>query len=69
MKADFCVERPEDALVRHGKPDIFNTHQGAQFTGHAFIGAPADNGIAIGMDGKGAWRNDALVERLLRSIK
>jgi len=56
MEAAFCVETLEDALVRHGRPEIFNTDQGSQFTGAAFTGVLADNGIAISMDGKGAWR-------------
>jgi len=51
-----CVETLEDALARHGKPDIFNTDQGSQFTGSAFTGVLANNDIAISMDGKGAWR-------------
>ena len=69
MEAAFCVETLEDALARHGKPDIFNTDQGSQFTGAAFTGALTDNGIAISMDGKGAWRDNVFVERLWRSIK
>jgi putative transposase len=69
MEAAFCVETLEDALARHGKPDIFNTDQGSQFTGSAFTGALADNGIAISMDGKGAWRDNVFVERLWRSVK
>jgi putative transposase len=69
MEAAFCVEALEDALARHGKPDIFNTDQGSQFTGTAFTGALADNGIAISMDGKGAWRDNVFVERLWRSVK
>jgi putative transposase len=67
MEAAFCVETLEDALARHGKPDIFNTDQGSQFTGQAFTGVLADNGIAISMDGKGAWRDNVFVERLWRS--
>jgi putative transposase len=68
MEASFCVETLEDALARHGKPDIFNTDQGSQFTGSAFTGVLASNGIAISMDGKGAWRDNVFVERLpLRS--
>jgi putative transposase len=47
MEAAFCVETLEDAMARHGKPDIFNTDQGSQFTGSAFTGVLADNGIAI----------------------
>jgi len=59
MEAAFCVETLEEALARHGKPDIFNTDQGSQFTGAAFTGVLANNGIAISMDGKGAWRDNA----------
>jgi putative transposase len=69
MEAAFCVETLEDALAKHGKPEIFNTDQGSQFTGAAFTGVLADNGIAISMDGKGAWRDNVFVERLWRSIK
>ena len=69
MEAAFCVETLEDALARHGKPDIFNTDQGSQFTGAAFTGVLANNGIAISMDGKGAWRDNVFVERLWRSVK
>jgi putative transposase len=69
MEAAFCVETLEDALARHGKPNIFNTDQGSQFTGSAFTGVLADNGIAISMDGKGAWRDNVFVERLWRSVK
>jgi putative transposase len=69
MEAAFCVETLEDAVARHGKPDIFNTDQGSQFTGSAFTGVLATNGIAISMDGKGAWRDNVFVERLWRSVK
>ena len=69
MEAAFCVETLEDALARHGKPEIFNTDQGSQFTGAAFTGVLAGNGIAISMDGKGAWRDNVFVERLWRSVK
>ena len=69
MEAAFCVETLEDALARHGKPDIFNTDQGSQFTGAAFTGVLIENGIAISMDGKGAWRDNVFVERLWRSVK
>jgi hypothetical protein len=51
-EAAFCVEILEDAMARHGKPEIFNTDQGSQFTGSAFTGVLANNGIAISMDGK-----------------
>jgi putative transposase len=69
MQAAFCVDTLEDALAHHGKPDIFNTDQGSQFTGSAFTGILANNGIAISMDGKGAWRDNVFVERLWRSVK
>jgi transposase InsO family protein len=69
MEAAFCVETLEDALARHGKPEIFNTDQGSQFTGSAFSSVLANNGIAISMDGKGAWRDNVFVERLWRSVK
>ncbi len=69
MEAAFCVETLEDALAKHGKPLIFNTDQGSQFTGAAFTGVLAGNGIAISMDGKGAWRDNVFVERLWRSVK
>ncbi|MBW8854201.1 MAG: IS3 family transposase [Bradyrhizobium sp.] len=69
MEAAFCVATLEDALARHGKPEIFNTDQGSQFTGAAFTGVLAGNSIAISMDGRGAWRDNVFVERLWRSIK
>jgi putative transposase len=69
MEAAFCVETLEDALARHGKPDIFNTDQGSQFTGSDFIGVLTKNKVEISMDGKGAWRDNVFVERLWRSVK
>ena len=69
MEASFCVETLEDALARHGKPEVFNTDQGSQFTGTAFTGVLVKNDIAISMDGKGAWRDNVFVERLWRSVK
>jgi putative transposase len=69
MEAAFCVEVLEDAMARHGKPQIFNTDQGSQFTGQAFTGVLIKNAIAISMDGKGAWRDNVFVERLWRSVK
>jgi transposase InsO family protein len=57
------------ALAKHGKPEIFNTDQGSQFTGAAFTGLLIKNGIAISMDGKGAWRDNVFIERLWRSVK
>ncbi|MBA3324101.1 MAG: IS3 family transposase [Rhodobacteraceae bacterium] len=69
LSADFCVEALEEALARHGKPEIFNTDQGSQFTSIDFIQVLKDAEIAISMDGKGAWRDNVFVERLWRTIK
>ena len=69
MGVDFCLEVVEEAIALHGKPKIFNTDQGSQFTSAAFTGLLTDNGIAISMDGKGAWRDNVFVERLWRSVK
>jgi putative transposase len=69
MEADFCVEALEEALARHGRPEIFNTDQGSQFTSEAFTGVLIKNGVAISMDGKGSWRDNVFVERLWRSVK
>ena len=69
MEAAFCIETLEDALARHGTPEIFNTDQGSQFTGAAFTGLLANNGIAISMDGKGRWCDNVFVERFWKSIK
>ena len=69
MEAAFCIEALEDALARYGKPEIFNTDQGSQFTGTVFTGVLIKNGIAISMDGKGAWRDNVFIERLWRSVK
>ena len=69
MEVDFCLEAVEDALARHGKPEIFNSDQGSQFTSAAFTGLLVDHGIAISMDGKGAWRDNVFVERIWRSVK
>jgi putative transposase len=69
MEVDFCLEAVEEAISRHGKPGIFNTDQGSQFTSAAFTGLLADNAIRISMDGKGAWRDNVFVERLWRSVK
>jgi putative transposase len=69
MEAEFCVEALEEALAKHGKPEIFNTDQGSQFTSEAFTGVLTKNAIAISMDGKGSWRDNVFVERLWRSVK
>jgi putative transposase len=64
MEAASCVETLEDALACHGKPEIFNIDQGSQFTGEAFTGGLIKNGIAISMDGKGAWRDNVKFEEV-----
>ncbi len=69
MTTDFCLDALDEALRLHGRPQIFNTDQGSQFTSHAFTEALRSNGIAISMDGKGSWRDNVFVERLWRSVK
>src|SRR5215212_3714902 len=69
LEVDFCLEVVEEALARHGKPEIFNTDQGSQFTSTDFTGLLLENKIAISMDGRGAWRDNVFVERLWRSVK
>jgi len=69
LEVEFCLEAVEEALVRHGKPEIFNTDQGSQFTSADFTGLLLKHAIAISMDGKGSWRDNVFVERLWRSIK
>ncbi len=69
MDADFCVEALKEALAKHGKPEIFNTDQGSQFTSGAWIDVLVDANIKISMDGKGAWRDNRMIERLCRSLK
>jgi putative transposase len=69
MEADFCIEALEEALVKHGRPEIFNTDQGSQFTSHDFTGVLIRDKIAISMDGKGAWRDNVFVERVWKSVK
>jgi len=68
MDVEFCVEALEEALSK-GKPEIFNTDQGSQFTSDAFTGALLEQGIQISMDGKGRYQDNIFVERLWRSIK
>jgi putative transposase len=69
MEVDFCLDTVEEALARHGRPEIFNTDQGSQFTSAAFTGLLSKNAIAISMDGRGAWRDNVFIERLWRSVK
>src|SRR5262249_24877320 len=69
MEAAFCVEALEEALARHGNPQIFNTDQGSQFTCHSFTDVLVEHQIAISMDGRGSWRDNVFLERLWRSVK
>ncbi len=69
LTTDFCCEAVQEAINRHGAPEIFNTDQGSQFTSLEFTGLLKDNGIRISMDGKGCWRDNVFVERLWRSLK
>jgi putative transposase len=69
MEVEFCLDAVEEALAKYGKPEIFNTDQGSQFTSAEFIGLLLDHAIQISMDGKGAWRDNVFVERLWRSVK
>jgi len=65
----FCVEALKEALQLYGKPEIFNTDQGAQFTSEHFTGVLKEHDIAISMDGKGRWMDNVFIERLWRSLK
>lgn len=69
MDAAFCIEAVEEALAKYGKPEIFNSDQGSQFTSHDFTKVLLDREIRISMDGKAAWRDNVFVERLWRSVK
>ena len=69
MEAEFCVEALKEAMERYGKPEIFNSDQGSQFTSIDFTGVLLDAKVSISMDGKGAWRDNVFVERLWRSVK
>ena len=69
MDTSFCIEALEEALSKYGRPEIFNSDQGAQFTSVAFTGRLKEEGIQISMDGKGRWADNVFVERLWRSLK
>lgn len=69
LDVSFCTEALEEALARHGRPEIFNTDQGSQFTSIAFTSVLQREKIAISMDGRGAWRDNVVVERLWRTVK
>ena len=69
MDAGFCVEALKDALARYGTPEIFNTHQGSQFTSTDFTDVSRDAKVKISMDGWGRWIDNRMIERLWRSLK
>jgi putative transposase len=69
MDADFCVEALEEALARYGRPEIFNSDQGSQFTSLPFTQVLKEAGVRISMDGKGRWMDNIFIERLWRSLK
>lgn len=69
LTTDLCVEAVEEAIARHGRPEIFNTDQGGQFTSFEFVSLLQGHGIRISMDGKGCWRDNVFVERLWKTIK
>ena len=69
MDTAFCIEALEEAFMLHGRPEIFNTDQGSQFTSFDFTTVLKENGIKISMDGKGRWMDNVFIERLWRSLK
>jgi putative transposase len=69
LTADFCVEALEEAIARFGRPEIFNTDQGSQFTSEEWTSRLTEAGVAISMDGKGRWIDNVFIERLWRSVK
>ncbi len=69
LTTDFCLDAVRETITQYGRPEIFNTDQGCQFTSQEFTGLLKDQGIQISMDGKGCWRDTVYVERLWRSIK
>jgi putative transposase len=69
LEAEFCIEALEEALSRHGRPEIFNTDQGGQFTSPRFTAVLQDASIRISMDGRGRWLDNVFIERLWRSAK
>ena len=69
MDVEFCVAALEEALVRFGRPDIFNSDQGSQFTSPRFTEVLTGAGVRISMDGRGRWMDNVFIERLWRSLK
>ena len=69
VEADFCVEALNEALLRYGPPQIFNTDQGAQVTSDLFTDSVKAHGIQISMDGRGRVQDNIFIERLWWSLK
>ena len=69
MDVEFCIEALEEAIRHYGRPEIFNTDQGSQFTSPRFTRILKEAGIKISMDGKGRWMDNVFIERLWRSLK
>jgi len=69
MEVEFCLEVVEEAMARFGRPEIFNTDQGSQFTSPRFTGLLQQAGVRISMDGRGRWMDNVFIERLWRSLK
>ena len=69
LAIDFCLEAVQEALARHGRPDIFNTAQGCRFTSLELMGVLKDHGLQISMSGTGCWRDNVFVEQLRRGVK
>jgi putative transposase len=69
LEADFCVAALEEALSRYGRPEVFNTDQGSQFTGFEFTDVLKKADVKISMDGKGRWMDNVMIERLWRTLK
>jgi len=69
LDKSFCIEALDEALEKYGKPEIFNTDQGSQYTSEAFTGLLKEHGIKISMDGKGRALDNIFVERLWRTVK
>ena len=69
LEACHAVDVLQEAVGRHGSPEIVNTDQGSQFTAHEFVQAVKEQGCKLSMDGRGAWRDNVFVERLWKSVK
>lgn len=69
LEAEFCIAALEEALAHYGRPDIFNTDQGSQFTSPRFVEVLTGAGVRVSMDGRGRWMDNVFIERLWRSLK